>query len=81
MLRACIDALHEVAEPVVGTAPFGTATVDVTRGSGMPPGPTATGRVEAMAMYAGRSVAAITAIEPAAAVVERLWPAHDPVAN
>ena len=81
VLRACIDSMHEAAEPVVGTATFGTATVDVTRGSGMPPGLTASGNVEAMAMYAGQSVAAIASIEPAAAVVKTLWPEHDPVAT
>ena len=80
VLRACIDSLHEVSEAVIGTASFGTATVDVTRGSGMPPGLTASGKVEAMAMYAGEGVAAITGIESAAAVVQRLWPEHDPVA-
>ena len=79
VLRACIDSMHEAAEPVVGTATFGPATVDVTRGSGMPPGLTASGNVGAMAMYAGQSVTAIASIEPAAAVVKTLWPEHDPV--
>jgi nitronate monooxygenase len=78
VLRACIDSLHAVAEPVVGTAVFGSATVDVKRGSGLPPSPTASGHVEAMAMYAGASVAAITRIEPAGAVVAQLWPEHQP---
>ena len=73
--------MHKAAEPVVGTATFGSSTVDVTRGSGMPPGLTSSGHVEAMAMYAGQSVAGITSIEPAAAVVKTLWPEHDPVAT
>jgi hypothetical protein len=30
-----------------------------------------------MAMYGGESVAAITSIEPAAAVVAQLWPEHE----
>jgi len=79
VLRACIDSMHEAGEPVVGTATFGTATVDVSRGSGMPPGLTASGNVEAMAMYAGDGVAEIASIEPAAAIVKTLWPEHDPV--
>ena len=74
VLLACINALHGVTEPFVGTATFGHATLDVERGSGLPPGPTATGRPDAMAMYAGESVAAITSIDPAAAVVAQLWP-------
>ena len=77
-LRACIDSMHEAAGPVIGTTTFGTATVDVTRGSGMPPGLTSSGNVEAMAMYAGHSVAAIAGIEPAGTVVKTLWPEHNP---
>ena len=81
VLRTCIDSLHEVSEAVIGTARFGTATVDVTRGSGMPPGLTASGKVDAMAMYAGEGVAAITGIESAAVVIQRLWPEDDPLAR
>jgi nitronate monooxygenase len=81
VLRACIDSMHDAAEPLVGTATFGTATVDVTKGSGMPPGITASGNIEAMAMYAGQSVAGIASIEPADAVVRSIWPEHDPVAT
>jgi hypothetical protein len=47
------------------------------KGSGMPPGITASGNIEAMAMYAGQSVAGIASIEPADAVVRSIWPEHD----
>lgn len=37
---------------------------------GLPPGATATGHVNAMAMYAGESAAAVTAVEPVARVIQ-----------
>jgi hypothetical protein len=70
--------MHAVADPVLGTASFGSTTIDVTRGSGMPPGPTTSGRVDAMAMYAGEGVGAIRSIDHAADVIAALWPVPDP---
>jgi NAD(P)H-dependent flavin oxidoreductase YrpB (nitropropane dioxygenase family) len=48
----------------------GGQRVPVPRGYGTPPGAAATGHIDAMPMYAGESVAAITAVEPAAAILE-----------
>jgi hypothetical protein len=53
-------------------APMGSVSTPITlpKGHGLPPGAAATGHINAMAMYAGESAAAITAIEPAAHVIQ-----------
>jgi nitronate monooxygenase len=72
VLRRSIDAVHAADGEHVGEATWAGQTAPVPRGSGMPPGATATGHVEAMAMYAGESSAAVHAIVPAADVVAEL---------
>jgi nitronate monooxygenase len=70
VLRSCIGALGELAGDTVGEMSQGGQRVPVPRGHGTPPGAAATGHIDAMPMYAGESVAAITAVEPAAAILE-----------
>src|SRR6266700_6850842 len=60
VLRSCIGALGELAGDTVGAMSQGGRQVPVPRGHGMPPGVGATGHIDAMPMYAGESVAAIT---------------------
>ena len=70
VLRSCVGALRDLAGDTAGETMSGGRRVAVPRGHGTPPGASATGHVDAMAMYAGESVAAITSVEPAAAIIE-----------
>ena len=69
VLTSCVGALREVAGATVGETTQGGQRVPVPRGHGMPPGAAATGHIDAMPMYAGESAAAITSVEPAAAIL------------
>lgn len=44
--------------------------IALAKGRGLPPGAAASGHINAMAMYAGESASAITAIEPVAQVIQ-----------
>jgi nitronate monooxygenase len=70
VLRSCVGALRELAGDTVGETTAGGRRVEVPRGHGTPPGAAATGHIDAMPMYAGESAAAITSVEPAAAIIE-----------
>ena len=70
VLRSCVLALHGLEGDTAGSTVAGGREVAVPRGHGTPPGPSATGHVEAMAMYAGESAALISSVEPAAAILE-----------
>jgi len=69
VLTSCVGALREVAGDTVGETTQGGQRVPVPRGHGTPPGAAATGHIDAMPMYAGESAAAITSVEPAAAIL------------
>jgi nitronate monooxygenase len=70
VLRSCVGALHGLDGDTVGETMSGGRRVAVPRGHGTPPGAAATGHVDAMAMYAGESAAAITSVVPAAEIIE-----------
>ncbi|HEU5389389.1 MAG TPA: nitronate monooxygenase [Streptosporangiaceae bacterium] len=70
VLTSCVGALRDVAGDTVGETTRGGQRVPVPRGHGTPPGAAATGHIDAMPMYAGESAAAITSVEPAAAILE-----------
>jgi nitronate monooxygenase len=72
VLRSCIAALGALSGDDVGETTLGGERISLPRGHGLPPASTATGHVEAMAMYAGESVTGIAAIEPVAGVI-RSW--------
>jgi len=69
VLTSCVGALREGAGDTVGETTQGGQRVPVPRGHGTPPGAAATGHIDAMPMYAGESAAAITSVEPAAAIL------------
>jgi nitronate monooxygenase len=70
VLRSCIDALRDLAGDTVGETTAGGRPVTLPRGHGRPPGAAATGHIGAMPMYAGESVAAISAVQPAAQIIQ-----------
>jgi nitronate monooxygenase len=69
VLRSCIHAVRAAPSGDVGETTMGDQRVSLTKGHGLPPGAAATGHIEAMAMYAGESVAGVDAIEPVAKVM------------
>jgi nitronate monooxygenase len=70
VLTSCVGALRDLDGDTVGETTQGGQRVSVPRGHGTPPGAAATGHIDAMPMYAGESAAAITSVEPAAAILE-----------
>ncbi len=70
VLRSAVERLAELDDDVVATT--GPTRVPVPRGSGLPPLAGAEGHLDAMAMYAGAGVGAVTDVRPAAEVVAEL---------
>jgi nitronate monooxygenase len=66
LLRSCIHAARGLPGETAGETIVAGQPITLPKGHGLPPGAAATGHINAMAMYAGESAAAITAIEPAA---------------
>jgi nitronate monooxygenase len=72
VLRSAILALEALPDAEVGDTILGDQRISLARGHGLPPGANATGHIEAMAMYAGESTAAVHSIEPVAEIM-RSW--------
>jgi nitronate monooxygenase len=70
VLRSAVERLAELDDDVVAT--MGSTRVPVPRGSGLPPVAGAEGHLDAMAMYAGAGVGAVTDVRPAAEVIAEL---------
>ncbi len=72
VLTSSIGAAEALADPVVGETRQGDQSLPVQRLSVMCPTRETTGHVEAMALYAGESVASILDVRPAAEIVAEL---------
>lgn len=72
VLRSCLDAVHGHPDAVVGQALVGDRRVPLRRFSPSPPDRETTGSIEAMALYAGESVGAVTEVLGAAEVIREL---------
>lgn len=72
VLRSSIAAAEALAEDVIGETRLGDQTLSVARFSVICPSADTRGHVEAMALYAGESVAGIDAVAPAAQIVAEL---------
>ena len=70
VLRSCIEAVRSLSGDTAGETILGGGPITLAKGHGLPPGAAASGHVDAMAMYAGESAAAIPAIESVAQVIE-----------
>jgi nitronate monooxygenase len=70
VLRSCIHAVRGLPGETVGETIMAGQHIALPKGHGLPPGAAATGHINAMALYAGESAAAITAVEPAAHVIQ-----------
>ena len=70
VLRSCIHAVRDLPGETAGETTVAGRRIALPKGHGLPPGAAATGHIDAMAMYAGESAAAISAVEPAAQVIQ-----------
>jgi NAD(P)H-dependent flavin oxidoreductase YrpB (nitropropane dioxygenase family) len=69
VLRSAVAAAEALADDDVGSVRLGDRILPIRRFSVIAPTTTTTGRIDAMALYAGESVGAVTAVQPAAAIV------------
>ena len=72
VLRSCISAAEATSQDVVGEIRLGDQSIPVQRFSVICPSAGTTGRIEAMALYAGESVGSVRRVEPAADIVAEL---------
>ena len=72
VLRSAIDAVEALDAPTVGVMDLGGQRVEVPRAAGIAPVTSATGRIDAMALFAGQGVGSVTAIRPARTIVRDL---------
>jgi len=72
VLRACIAAAQQLESDVAGEIVTPAGRMSVPRFGVVSPTRETTGHVEAMALYAGESAAAVTRVEPAADIVADL---------
>jgi len=78
VLRSCIHAVRDLPGETAGETTVAGRRISLPKGHGLPPGAAATGHVDAMAMYAGESAAAISAVEPVAHVIQSWCAAVEP---
>ena len=72
VLSDCIDRAAARQEEIVGEVDFGGNKIEVPRNSVFGPMVTTTGKINAMAQYAGQGVSAIHSCEPAADILRQL---------
>lgn len=72
VLRSALAAAQALPDGPIGTTALGGRTIPVPRLSVFSPTRETTGRVDAMALYAGESVAEVSSVEPAGALVAAL---------
>ncbi len=72
VLRSSIEAAEALPDGQAGVVRLAGAEIPVPRFAPQPPTRESTGAIEAMPFYAGQSVGAVTAIQPAAEIVAEL---------
>ena len=72
VLKSAVEAAEALSDEVVGEMQAGPNKVPLPRLSVPPPGRTTTGRIDAMALYAGESAGAIDEVLPAGEIVRGL---------
>jgi NAD(P)H-dependent flavin oxidoreductase YrpB (nitropropane dioxygenase family) len=72
VLRSCVEAAEAFDGDIVGELVHAGHSLPVPRLAVPSPNRSATGRVDAMALYAGESVGAVSAVRPAAEIVREL---------
>jgi nitronate monooxygenase len=77
VLRSAIEAADAFAEDVVGEVEVSGERRPIRRFQGAPPFKAVTGKVDAMACYAGQSVGSVKRVQPAAEMVAELFEGAD----
>jgi nitronate monooxygenase len=72
VLRSCVDAAGALTQDPAGEVDWGGQTIPIPRFAVIAPTTQTRGRVDAMALYAGESVGAVRAVQPAADIVRKL---------
>ena len=72
VLRSCVEAAERLDADVAGETVVGGRRLPVPRFAVVPPSRETTGEVDAMALYAGRSVESATRVAPAAVILHEL---------
>jgi nitronate monooxygenase len=72
VLRSAVEAVEKIETPTIGEMEFGGRQIEVPRTAGIAPHGRTTGEIGAMALFAGEGVGSITAIRPAAEIVQDL---------
>ena len=72
VLRSAIAAAEALTEDVIGEMQLAGQSIPVQRLSVLAPTADTRGRIDAMALYAGESVANLTSVQPAAAIIAEL---------
>jgi nitronate monooxygenase len=72
VLRSAVEAAEALEDEFVGEVGGGAQPFPIPRFAVRPPDRATRGRIDAMALYAGQSVGAVSAIVPAAEVVREL---------
>lgn len=72
VLRSAVDAATAAKEDFVGEMEMGAARVPLPRLAVPAPLVSTTGRIDAMALYAGESVGSVRAVQPASEIVREL---------
>ncbi|MGY1771012.1 NAD(P)H-dependent flavin oxidoreductase [Blastococcus sp. SYSU D00813] len=78
VLRSAVERVASSDSDVVGTVKTGGRQVALPRGAGLPPITAVDGDVGAMALYAGMGVGSVTAVQPAAGVIDDLMAVSSP---
>jgi hypothetical protein len=72
VLRSCLEAAAAWSADTVGAVQRGESSMPLPRFGTAPPTRAATGEIDAMALYAGESVGAVRAVQPAGEIVREL---------
>ena len=72
VLRSAIDVVQSLDTPTVGAMELGGHRFEVPRAAGAAPVAGATGRIDAMALFAGQGVGSVSQLRPAATIVREL---------
>jgi nitronate monooxygenase len=72
VLRSAIAAVDAVHDEAVGTVATGAGEEPLPPRAGLPPHKDVSGQIQAMALYAGSGVEHVTAVRPAAEIVQEL---------
>ncbi|MEP6661960.1 MAG: nitronate monooxygenase [Acidimicrobiales bacterium] len=81
VLRSAVEAAEALGDEVVGEVGDGAEPFPIPRFAVRPPDRATRGRIDAMALYAGQSVGAVSAIVPAAEVVRELGDGAEKLLN